>query len=315
MSRSVFIRLVFFSLVLTSTLPFALAEPDISAKVEVDRAFATIGDPINFRITVAHAPEINVLEMDPSGVLGDFEIKQATNFSNKENGKVLEGKNYAITTYTLGEYVIKPFTIQYRAGGEIKQLKTSSLYITIESVDKSKDPQTDIRGVKGVLKLKNRLGIWLVILLFLAIGAVASWTFYLRKSRGASGSAEEPALSPHDEAYLALNKLQHSDLIRKGQTKLYFFQMSEILRRYFERRYQIRALESTTHEVTRDLKEKLTVDNAKIVEEALSFCDLVKFAKYDPPPMEILRQNNQAKLIIDRTKEEIQVSLPESAQN
>ena len=295
---------IFLGFTLFGSLPSNSAEPDVSVKVEVDRAFATIGDPINFRITATHAPEISVLEMNPSGVLSDFEIKESTNFSQKEGGKILEGHNYVITTYTLGEYVVKPFTIQYHAkGGETGQLKTNAIYITIESIDKGKEPKSDIKGIKGIRKLKGRLGLWLMFaFLLIAIGAGA-WVIDLRKNREALTANRESALSPHDEAYLALSKLQHSDFIRKGQVKLYFFYMSEILRRYFERRYQVRALESTTYEAIRDLKEKLTPENLKLIEDELSFCDLVKFAKYDPPPMEILRETNQAKLIIDRTKE------------
>ena len=82
------------------------ADSDASVKVEVDRAFATIGDRINFRITVIHKPDLTVLEIDPKEVLGDFEIKESANFSHQEKGLILEGKNYVLVNYTLGEYVI-----------------------------------------------------------------------------------------------------------------------------------------------------------------------------------------------------------------
>ncbi|MBI4000051.1 MAG: hypothetical protein HY351_05490, partial [Candidatus Omnitrophica bacterium] len=216
---------------------------------------------------------------------------------------------------TLGEYVIRPFVIQYRTGqGEIKKLKTNSLYLTIQSIDKNKTPDSDIRGVKGVRKLKNPIWPWLIVLILIAAGSGA-WVFYLRKQQLQTQLRLEEMLSSHDEAYQALNKLRNSDLIRRGFVKVYFFQMSEILRRYFERRYHIRALESTTYELMKELKEKLSPDPFKLVEDVLSFCDLVKFAKYNPEPAEILRQNNQSKMIIDATKEEIASPLPETVGN
>ncbi len=293
----------------------ASADQDISIKVEVDRAFATIGDPINFRATVTHTPDTVILELDAKEVLSDFEIKEVKSFTTQENGKTLEGKNYVITNYTLGEYVIKPFTIQYRKGqGGVEQLKTNSLYITIQSIEKNKDPNGDIRGVKGVRKIKGPGWPWFVLL---GLGAVAAggWLFYWRRKRKAQGASDEPPLTPHDEAYQALSRLQHSDFLQRGQIKLYFFQMSEILRRYFERRYEIRALESTTYELMGELKEKINPENLNLITDVLTLCDLVKFAKYEPPPVDILRQNNQAKTIIDRTKEEVQEISLEAVKN
>ncbi|MBI4372690.1 MAG: hypothetical protein HY585_03070 [Candidatus Omnitrophica bacterium] len=285
---------------------------DLSAKVEVDRAFATIGDRINFRITVTHQPEISILEIDAADVLRDFEIKESTPFSHKEKGTVSEGKNFVLVNYTLGEYVIRPMTIQYRTKeGELKKLSTNSLYITIQSIDKNKAENSDIRGVKGVRKLEKRFWLWILAIILLTTGA-SFWYFFRRKQIPQNQPSPEEALLPHEEAYQALNRLRNSDLLRKGQVKVYFFQVSEILRRYFERRYHIRALESTTYELTKDLKDKVASDHFKLIQEVLAFCDLVKFAKYNPEPAEILRQNNQSKLIIDVTKEEITPSPPET---
>jgi hypothetical protein len=291
------------------------AESEVTAKVEVDRAFATIGDPINFRITVTHNPDVTVLDIDPKEVLSDFEIKEVTDFSTKEEGKIIKGKNYVIINYALGEYVIRSFTIQYRAGeSDVKELKTNNLYITIESVEKNKAPDADIKGVKGVRKIRGSMWLWWVHigLLFVAEG---TWLYYQKWRKKALEGTQERLLTPHEEAYQALNRLQYSDLIRKGQVKLYFFQMSEILRRYFERRYQMKALESTTYEVLLELKEKVTNKHLQLIEEVLSFCDLVKFAKYNPAPVEILRMNNQAKTIIDRTKEEVSETISEPVKN
>ncbi len=285
-------------------LPFSvLAHAEVSVKVEVDRAFATIGDQINFRVTAVHKPGVTVLGINPGSALADFEIKQATDFSTQEGNQILEGKNFVITNYELGEYMIRPFPVQYReASGEVKEIKTNSLYVTIESVDKNKKPASDIRGVKGVQEIKLTLWPWFLLSALLGVGL---GTFFLlqQSKRGWSPSAQEEILSPHDEAYQALNRLQHSDLIRKGQMKLYFLHMSEILRRYFERRYQIRALELTTYELKNEFKDKLSMEQAQLIDDVLSFGDLVKFAKYIPTPLEIIRQNNQAKLVIDQTRE------------
>ena len=88
--------------------------------------------------------------------------------------------------------------------------------------------------------------------------------------------------------------------------------MSEILRRYFERRYHIPALESTTVEVLEALKEKTLPNERAMIAGLLEFCDFVKFAKHEPSIQEILLQNKNAIQIIDNTKSEDASSIVQS---
>jgi len=300
----------FFSLLvfLWITSYQAFAAQDISVKVEVDKAFATIGDQINFRVTIQHRSDMMVLEADAGSALSDFEIKKTTDFSTQEKDLISEGKNYVITTYVLGEYVVRPFPIKYKTkDGSVKEVQTNSLYITMESVDKSKDQgsEKDIRGVKGVHKLKNPIFRWFLLLaLFGAAASIGTWLYFDRRKQNLEGQPQEPALSAQEEAYLALNQLKNSDLIRKGLVKQYFFQMSEILRRYLERRFRIRALESTTYELMQELTPVASRDQVELIQEVLDFCDLVKFAKYEPPALEVIQETNRAKTVVDQTKEE-----------
>jgi len=147
---------------------------------------------------------------------------------------------------------------------------------------------------------------WLVLFaLLLGIAGFIGWRFFQKQAALAELRKKVP-LNPHEEAYQALHQLKHSDLLKKNQYRGYFSQMSEILRRYFERRYEIHALESTTFELVRDLKGKMSTEDRKLVESVLEVCDFVKFAKYTPEVQEILKQNKQAFLIIDQTKQQAQ---------
>lgn len=304
-----------FLLIIFTIIPCVFSASDISVKAEVDRAFITIGDEINFKITVRHDSKSKILEMDASDALSDFTIKKTSHFSFEDAGFTNEGKNYVITNYELGDYVIKPIKIQYKEqSGPVKSISSNQLYISVGSVDKNKDPNSDIKGPKGVISLKSPILPWiLLIIALLALGSFFVWKFYYKANKSNLEALESP-LTPHDEAYKALNELEYSDLLKQGNVKLYFFRMSEILRRFLERRFQIRALESTTGEVTNALKPLITMDNMTLIREVLSFCDLAKFAKYTPSPSEILEQNKQAKLVVDRTKEIIEEQPVEQTQ-
>ena len=79
--------------------------------------------------------------------------------------------------------------------------------------------------------------------------------------------------------------------------------MSEILRHYFERRFNVLALESTTEELVQKIREfELDGKTKNLIRNLLESCDLVKFAKYQPTPAEIMQYNRQAKEIVDETK-------------
>lgn len=286
-------------------MPAAIgSDPPITAKAEVDQALITIGDRVHFRVTVAHDPKVKILNIDADQALRDFEVKDVTDFSYREGKQVHDGKTYVITNYELGEYVIRPVTISWQtADGRGREFQTNSLYVTVESIDQDTNPKSDIRGVKGVYPLEGRFWPWLVVL-GIAVGTASLTAWYLVRKRAIMAPRDQAAiLSPHEEAYQALYRLKHSDYLHRNQYKLYFLELSELLRRYFQRRYQISALESTTTELMSDLKDKLPLEQRTLIQDVVQFCDAVKFAKHTPSVQEVVKQNKQAFLIIDQTKE------------
>jgi len=142
---------IFFSIILCCNHAIA---SDVTVKAEVDNAFITIGDRIEFKITVSHPKAVDVISIDATQALSDFEIKKIKDFKYSEKGLVYEGKSYTITNFDLGAYVIRPATIYYRLeSGETATVESNELYVTVQSVDENRDPDSDIRGLKGVVSL------------------------------------------------------------------------------------------------------------------------------------------------------------------
>ena len=85
------------------------------------------------------------------------------------------------------------------------------------------------------------------------------------------------------EANEALNKLQAKECLSKGLVKTHYIELTEILRRYFDREFELDTLESTTDE-TLDLLKQAQVSTVmlKQIRELLEEADLVKFAKSTP---------------------------------
>jgi len=75
----------------------------------------------------------------------------------------------------------------------------------------------------------------------------------------------------------------------KGEIKKYYYILSDILRKYIEDRFNIKAPEMTTPEFLVYLKDskELSAQQKEILKDFLVHCDMVKFAKYGPSAKEI----------------------------
>ncbi|MBN2572272.1 MAG: hypothetical protein JXA68_09100, partial [Ignavibacteriales bacterium] len=95
--------------------------------------------------------------------------------------------------------------------------------------------------------------------------------------------------------------------------KEYHTDITEIIRKYFEDRFNFLALEMTSGEILENLKYHS--DGVKILEVTENFltnADLVKFAKFKPMPNVNNEMMIQAYSIVEQTKkEEMQISQSE----
>ncbi|MDD5084751.1 MAG: hypothetical protein PHE61_01765 [Candidatus Omnitrophica bacterium] len=307
MKKIVFCSLLaVFSLILTVEC-LAENKDRIAVKAEVDKASITIGERITYTVSIRRDPSVRIVSPVQFPNTRDFEVKviQDIKPATLENGLILERRGFVITAYTLGEYVIEGARVEYADSDNVtKTIQTDQLYITVESVDKSGKEKSDIRAIKGTANITSR---WLKILLiavFLAGAAGAISFLIIRKFFIKNGlETEPPPLPPYEEASEALLRLFESDLIHNKQFKTYYFRFSEIMRRYLERRYEVRAVEMTTMEILFNLKS-IHFDEAirKKIGSLLANCDLVKFAKYLPEEEEIEADQKISKDILEATK-------------
>jgi hypothetical protein len=91
---------------------------------------------------------------------------------------------------------------------------------------------------------------------------------------------------PHEWALMELERLRVKKLWQAGKVKEYHTALTDILRKYIEDRFLLKALESTTAEIIDDLKEVINfpVESRMKLSEILTTADLVKFAKFIPAP-------------------------------
>lgn len=309
-------RIAFFALLLltlSAGLCHGATPEDIRVKAEVDKAFLTIGDPVTYTVTIEHAPDIQILSSIPSPASDVLEIKKVEDLHHKKKKTVITGRKFILTTYKLGEFVLDPVTIRYRKDGQPeKTLLTNKLYLTVKSIAAG-DPKEDIRDVKTVVPFKLRLGKWLWTLLTLALLAAGFLLFRALRKQKILAAPPPPPLTPEEEALLHLGELFESDLLKRGLIKFYYLRLSEILRIYFERRYKVLAVESTTMEILRALRP-LHLDTAlyQKIQYVLEASDLAKFAKWVPSAPEVLQLNKKSEEIVKDSVPVLEQSITEA---
>ena len=276
--------------------------PRISVKAELNRAFITIGDPVEYTVTIRHDPILQILSEVPPPAEDILTIKKIEDLKRKEAGLIVEGRQFTLTAFRLGEFILDPVKIQYRTRNgksEPQTLETDRLYLTVKSVAAG-ELKTDIRGIKPVLTIPRSFLGFGILLFVLGAGTTVFFIHRHFKRRAAAVQNPEPLLSPEEEALLHLNRLFDSDWIRQGKIKEYYLRLSEILRSYLEKRFQILAAESTTMEINRSLRQQ-DVEPAlrEKITEVLEACDLAKFAKWKPEPPQIIQINQKSKQLVE----------------
>ncbi len=283
----------------------------VSVSANVDKARATIGDKINYKITVDFPENIEVFFPETKNKVGGLAVKDFDVADiEKEKGRITREFRYVLETYKTGSYIIPAFDIKYKEKlkSEVEVAKTPEIFIEVATT--LDEDASDVRGIAPPVSLhKSYFRLYIIIAIVfgvLILAAIILHYIYRRKHRETEPIPEP--LPAHQIAYSDLESLMAMDLISKGQIKEYYYRLSNIVRYYIENRFKLMAPERTTEEVLAEMMVtgKLTEDHKELVGNFLEHCDMVKFAAYGPDSREIENSFNSAKKLVDETKEVIQ---------
>lgn len=282
-----------FVIVVSILFFFCLFGEEQKALIEiisaVDTSTITIGDKITYTISIDYSDSLQI-EHPGAGVnLGQFEIKDYTIFDPEENdGRILQQYKYVISVFDTGRFTIPPFPVAYFPKDSIQNYKiieASAITIYVKSILGEGEPE--LRDIKQPLSIPFDYILLISIIaifLLLALGGFFGYRFYkLKKERGYLIKPPEPPRPAHEIALESLDLLKQKELPQKGFVKQYYTEISEIIRRYLENRYFIRALEETSFEILQDVEDQeIEREQIESLKEILELSDLVKFAKHVP---------------------------------
>ncbi|MCY4648521.1 MAG: hypothetical protein OXE73_16765 [Gammaproteobacteria bacterium] len=286
----------------TPASPQELPAPP-SLRVAVDTTTTTVGGRLHLTVAVEHAPDATVQWPD-SLDLAPFEVLDAVvNPTTLADGRATTTAVLTLTAFELGELEIPSFTVGVASRGGVSDLVTDPFGIAVASV--GLDEGQDIRDIRGPLSIPRSwlaIGLWLLALVLAAGGG---WWLARRARQRTTDEGpvtEGPPRPAHETAYEELEWLESSGLLAQGRIKEYHIEVSDIIRRYLEGRYAIRAPEMTSREVLEHLER---TDIAWDVHDRFSafmeHCDLVKFAKHRPSPTACALIVPDARALVDAT--------------
>jgi hypothetical protein len=281
---------------------------EVTVTATVDSQSVAIGDWIRYSVQVKHPTSVSVAFPALKDSIGSFDIvQQDTIIRTEVNGEVDLRRNYILSKYDAGTFYIQPFIVQVRSsGGVIDSAQSNPIPVEIRGVEV--DTSQTIKDLKPPMTVPmsmEEIAVYLGILLALG-GLGYALYYYIQKRKLKAGeivAVVKPNIPPHVLALMQLEELEAKRLWQSGEIKTYYSEATEIVRRYFESRFNIMALEMTTGEVMAQLERfKMEKRTFTLIEEMLTSADLVKFAKHQPVATENEQVILSARSIIEQTK-------------
>ena len=270
-------------------------------KASIDTTFIRIGEQFQYKLSANKGDKVVFpkLQLDSLHKVEVVESLPVDTLKNK-----LE-KKYLLTSFDSGQYIIP----QQQLLINNQKYLTDSLLINVATVkvDTTKQKMFPIKAVmKEPKTIDDYLYLWWLIFPLLAIIGIILY-FILRKK--VEKEAVAVYIPPIQEAMKRLKALDEKQLLKQHKIKLYYSELTEIVRTYIEKDINIPALESTTDELLETINDfnessKLGISKETIAElkEVLKNADLVKFAKSKPIEEEIKTDRNLSERILQNLK-------------
>ena len=278
----------------------------ISVAAYADTTDYLVGDFINYEIEVVTRKNIEVISPSFPDTLTQLElIARKEPISTEDEKSKTTIYKFIFAGYDSVQAVIPPMTVKYRTVDDtsFKKIITDSIVVHIHTVPVS--TAEEIKDVKSPITIPYnwmRLLLWIAIAIFIIIAGYYSYKKYKQKKLEQPVEKKIIIIPPHVKALAALENLESEQLWQKGFIKDYHSRITEIIRNYFEERFDLPAMELTTTETIHHLKgikEKEII--LEITYDFLSNADLVKFAKFQPLETVNEEMMKQAKEIIQST--------------
>ncbi|MFQ5590008.1 MAG: hypothetical protein ACE5HE_02485 [Phycisphaerae bacterium] len=305
--------------------PVALTLTATPAELDIDQHLAVRVDIVADKgVTINARPYDRALEATEQHF--DYRVVRTASREAKptRDGKLRWVYEYELEFFLAGDYELPGAELAYLDAGSLHEegddqksaepsvdwqtLATERLPVTVRQPAGSELSAEELANIKTLppVELPRAWGYWLWLGPTLLAAVVLLVVLLVRRRRRAHVRDRE--VLPADVwARRELAALVAEDLVGKGLFKAFYYRVSDIVRGYVERRFGILAPEMTTEEFLASAAsdQRFGEQNTGELVEFLNACDLVKYAKHRPHPVESDRLIKAAGAFVERTRERI----------
>lgn len=264
----------------------------IVVSASIDSTTLMIGDQTDMHLQVTHEANERV-EWPVYGetLQNGIEIVDRTivDTTTLPDGRVQLNQYLTLTSFKDSLFAIQP--IAFVSGEDTFWSDPLALNVIQPFEVDTANAITDIKGIEKAPIWWWGIFRW-VLLAFGILAAGVGIFFLVRWILSKRKPAEEPInpelLRPADEVALEkLDAIKEKKVWRDGKVKEYQTELTDVVREYISRRFEVQSTEKTSDETLRELKPLLTDKElfAKL-SKMLQLADLVKFAKWTTTPDE-----------------------------
>ncbi len=305
------------------------AQDNVRITLETDRQTIGIADRLRLTLSVDAPLDTQVVLPKITDTLGPFTVhKHVQTGPEATTPQTQQWKHeYVLETSESGELTIPALTFSYSSSPRPKtdadetssqHISTDPLVITVTSIlpnDADVKAPQDIAPPVTLSRQGLPPWLWTGAAALATLVLVMAVIWWYRRRRQTTTTVPLPPQPAHVLALDALRRLQQQDFIGQRQIEPFYVQVSAILRRYVEWRFNLRAPEQTTEEFlsAAATSHGLLGTHRGLLSTFLEHCDLVKFARHEPTALDMQQAFDHAKTFVEQTADNQAMVVVDSA--
>jgi hypothetical protein len=285
--------------------------------VEINKSEFLIGDHLELSIEITQPENVElIIPNPPDSILTVSDDLKGLEEKNDENLVMLEfiksdsvdtlsmdgilkiRTKFIYTSFDSGRFEFPALTFAYISKEtaetkdiDFKFIKSKSIPLRFAIVEV--DTSGEIKDIKTVMDAPfsfseiEEIVYWTLAILAIILIAIWIKKKYFTKDVEEDTKKYDPKIPAHVLALGSLKNLEDEKLWQKGELKLYYTKLTDILRLYISRVFEVDSLEMPTDETIDALiNSKKSPDGSavQLLENILQSADMVKFAKSSPDP-------------------------------
>ncbi|GAA5520473.1 hypothetical protein LQ318_01980 [Aliifodinibius salicampi] len=264
-----------------------------------------VGDRFNFSITVNYDEDYDRITFpDSANFSSNFEIRSQSRF---QVSSFKDSISYDLQFFATSDTILSPLPVLLINEEDTTTVYTNPVPIKFSSVLAEEDES--LRPLKPIYDFAAAWWPYIIgFLLLLIVGFLLY--YYLTKKEKEETIVEpqpfkpKPFINPLKVLEKDINRLEQMDLSSTKDFQIFYTELGDAIRRYFEELHQIRALELTSTEILQKLRSRsidytLIDDTRAVLQEA----DMVKFANFTPTEEQAGRALKKGYNFLERAKE------------